>query len=214
MAPIPSFGRGRRALWRAAWPAARAATAVLPLTVERRGPPPRGAMVAVVNHFSFADPLMAGLVLRRPVRFLALDELWGQSRALDWTLAAFGAIPLPRERGVPLGALRSAVRHLRRGGAVGVFPEGRRVAEWGESPLRPGAAWLSLRTGAPVVPVALWGTGRVMPRESMRVRRSSVRAVVCAAISPAPYANLPCPASALTAAVRSVLDRELRRLAT
>lgn len=214
MAPIPSFGRGRRALWRGAWPAARAAAAVLPLTVERRDSPPRGAMVAVVNHFSFADPLMAGLALRRPVRFLALDELWGQSRALDWSLAAFGAIPLPRERGVPLGALRAAVRHLRAGGAVGVFPEGRRVAAWGESPFRPGAAWLSLRTGAPVVPVALWGTGRVMPRDEMRVRRSPVRAVVCDAISPVPYAEHPRPASALTGAVRSVLDRELRRLAT
>lgn len=171
-------------------------------------------MVAAVNHFSFADPLMAGLALRRPVRFLALDELWGQRRPLDWTLATFGAIPLPRERGVPLGALRAAVRHLRAGGAVGVFPEGRRVAEWGESPLRPGAAWLSLRTGAPVVPVALWGTGGVMPRDEMRVRRGPVRAVVCAAISPAPYAGRPRSAYALTAAVRSVLDEELRVLTT
>lgn len=169
-------------------------------------------MVAAVNHFSFLDPLMAGLALRRPVRFLALDELWGQNLLLDGTLAAFGAIPLPREKRVPWRALRTAVRHLRAGGAAGVFPEGRRTAEWGESPFRPGAAWLALRTGAPVVPVALWGTQNVMPL-SGRVRRGPVRAVVCQAVHPAPYLDHPQPRSVLTEAVRAAIGAELRRFA-
>lgn len=167
-------------------------------------------MVAAVNHFSFLDPLIAGLALRRPVRFLALDELWGQSRLLDGTLAAFGAIPLPREKRVPVRAMRAAIGHLRAGGAAGVFPEGRRTAAWGESPFRPGAAWLALRTGAPVVPVALWGTQNVMPL-SGRVRRGPVRAVVCPAVHPARFLDHPQPRSALTEAVRAAMEAEIRR---
>jgi 1-acyl-sn-glycerol-3-phosphate acyltransferase len=78
------------------------------------------------------------------------------SRGLGGFLLASGQIPLDRFR-VDVQAIRIAVKALRRGQAVGVFPEGTRGAGDMSSP-RAGAAYLALVTGAPVVPVSFLGT--------------------------------------------------------
>ena len=202
--------RGDRALWAVCRPPARAAAAWFPYSEERREPPPDGPWVAAVNHLSHLDPVMAGLALRRPVRFLALDELWGESPLLDAAFRMFGAIPLPREGRYPVGALREALRHLGSGGAVGVFPEGRRVRRWGEVPLGRGAAWLALRAGVPIVPVAVWGTQHAMPIDRLRLRRAPIRVTVAAAVRPEGFAERDDPVGAMTEALRAVLDREIR----
>ena len=156
---------------------------------------------------------MAGLALRRPVRFLALDELWGNAAVLDVVFRAFRAIPMPREGRYPVGALREALRHLSSGGVIGMFPEGRRVRCWGDVPLARGAAWLSLRAGVPIVPVAVWGTQHAMPIERLRLRRAPIRVVVGSAVDPEGFAGRDDPVGALTEAVREVLDREISRSA-
>ena len=205
--------RADRVLWAACRPPARAAAAWFPYSEEIQEPPPAGPWVAAVNHLSHLDPVFAGLALRRPVRFMALDELWGESLLLDAALRLFRAVPLPREGRRPVGALREALRHLGAGGAVGVFPEGRRVRRWGEVPLAGGAAWLALRAGVPIVPTAVWGTQRAMPIDRMRLRRAPIRVTVGAAVRPEDFAGRKDPAGAMTEAVREVLDREIRRSA-
>ena len=156
---------------------------------------------------------MVGLALRRPVRFLALDELWGHATILDLIFNLFGAIPFPREGRYPVRALKAALRHLESGGIVGVFPEGRRVRRWGDAPFNKVAAWLATRASVPVVPVAVWGTQHAMPLDTMRIRRAPIRVVVGCPIDPTGFADRPDPVGALTDAVRSVLDHELRLLA-
>ena len=91
---------------------------------ERRLPP--GPVVIAANHYSHLDPVIVGVGVRRPVRYLAVDELFGRSRFFDGLTRWLGAIPMPRAR-VPLGAMRTALAELRVGGSVGVFPEGVRV---------------------------------------------------------------------------------------
>lgn len=174
---------------------------------------PAGSCVVAVNHLSHLDPPFVGLALGRPVRFLALDELWGHSKVLDAVFRTFGVIPFPREGRYPVRALREALGHLETGGAVVVFPEGRRVRRWGDAPLSGVAAWLALRAGAPVVPVAVWGTQHAMPLDTMRIRRAPIRVVIGCPIDPAGFASRRDPAAALTEALRTVLDREIRPLA-
>ena len=118
-----------------------------PYRATRRGRVPSGPIVVAINHLSHVDPPIAGLAIRRPTRFLALDELWGNAWILDRLFRVFGAIPLPRTGRRPVAAIRAALRELERGGSVGVFPEGRRVQVWGDAELKRGAAWLSVRTG-------------------------------------------------------------------
>ena len=202
-----------RILWVLCWLPARLLAIWFPYSSVQRCATPVGAYVAVINHLSHLDPPVAGLAIRRPVRFLALDELWGNSAILDRILDAFEAIPFPREGRYPIGALKQAVRHLESGGIIGVFPEGRRVRTWGDAPVTRGAAWLAVKADVPLVPVAIWGTQHAMPFDTMRLRRAPVRVVVGCPIEPAQFAECADRVQALTRAVTEDLDREIRALA-
>jgi 1-acyl-sn-glycerol-3-phosphate acyltransferase len=136
--------------------------------------PARGPVVIAANHFSHLDVPIVGTNVGRYVRFLAVDELYGRSRVFDATLGFFGAIPLDRD-GYPIRALHTAIDYLQDGNVVGLFPEGRRVEEWGVDPPKRGAAWLAWMTGAPLVPVAIHGTEDSMSPETRRFHRTAVR---------------------------------------
>ena len=212
--PASRAGISRRVLWTLCWPVARVLATWFPYSTVRRCPVPVGPYVAVINHLSHLDPPMVGLALRHPVRFLALDELWGYAPVLDLIFKVFGAVPLPREGRYPVRALKVALGHLELGETVAVFPEGRRVRCWGDTPLGRGAAWLSIRAGVPVVPVAVWGTQHAMPPDTMRIRRAPIWVVVGCAIEPGGFADRQDPVGALTEAVHSVLDHEIRRMSS
>jgi len=181
--------------------------------IERRAPIPEGPLVVATNHLSHLDPPVVGLAVVKPIRFLALDELWGNASTLDAAFRMFKAIPLSRTR-YPLAAMRSALVHLEAGGRIGVFPEGRRAAAWGQSPPKRGAGWLSARTGAPLLPVAISGTDRAMPiDEGLAVHRVKIRVVVGRAIDPAHHMGGQDPVGSLTEAWRLQMDEELEYLA-
>ena len=128
------------------------------LSVTGRGNvPPEGPVVVAANHFSHLDPPLISSNLDRYARFLAVDDLYGESWAFDLALDFFKAIPLDRD-GYPVRAMREAIDHLSDGNIVGLFPEGRRVESWGEDRPRRGAAWLAWMTGAPLIPIAIHGT--------------------------------------------------------
>lgn len=137
---------------------------------------PEPPFVVASNHHSFLDALLVGAALGTKVRFLALVDLFGNYRWLDYALELFDAIPL--ERGVvPLGPMRAALDHLSDGGVVALFPEGTRRWEFDPGRLRPGAAWLAARLGVPLVPVAIVGTDRVLGVDN-RLQRGRVRVTV------------------------------------
>jgi 1-acyl-sn-glycerol-3-phosphate acyltransferase len=116
--------------------------------------PPHGPVVMVANHTGVLDgPLMA-IVSPRPVHVLTKREMY--DGRLGGFLMASGQIPVHREGPDP-AAVRSALRVLRDGGVVGVFPEGTRGAGEVES-VKPGAAYLAMATGASVVPLVFLGT--------------------------------------------------------
>jgi len=152
------------------------------LRIEREGELPPAPFVVAANHYSHFDPAVVGAVLGTPVRFLAVENLFGAGKVLKWLLASFGAIPTPRERH-PIGAVRTALATLEAGDAVGVFPEATRVSHWGTVPPRRGAAWLAKQSGVPLVPVAVLGTGKAFGLEN-RLRLAPVRVVIGPAIPP------------------------------
>jgi len=152
------------------------------LRIESHAPLPDPPFVVAANHYSHLDPPLIGASIRRTVRFLALDELAEANRFLAGALPLFGAIPVPRVR-LPIGALRTAIARLEAGEVVGVFPEGTRVARWGDRAPKRGAAWLACRTGTPLVPVAVVGTDRVFGVDNS-FRRAPVRVIVGRALAP------------------------------
>ena len=137
---------------------------------------PDAPFVVASNHLSFLDGPLIGTVLRRKIRFLALVDLFGNYRWLDFALAAVDVIPL--KRGViPLGPMRAALGHLARGGAVGLFPEGTRHPSFDPTRSRPGAAWLAIRAGVPLIPVAVTGTDKVLGVDN-RLHTGRIRVAV------------------------------------
>ena len=116
--------------------------------------PRTGPLVFAANHIGVVDGPLLAIFAPRPVHALTKIEMY--SGMLGRFLRLCGQVPLDRFRTDP-SAVRSSIRVLREGGAVGLFPEGARGA--GELELfHRGAAYLALVTGAKIVPVAMLGT--------------------------------------------------------
>jgi 1-acyl-sn-glycerol-3-phosphate acyltransferase len=118
--------------------------------------PATGPVLVVANHSTMLEgPILFAVLPRRPV-FLIKQEMF--RGPVGVALRGIGQIAV--RRGEPDRApLMTAVRVLRGGGLVGVFPEGTRGAGDVDS-AHNGAAWLARSAGAPVVPVACRGTLR------------------------------------------------------
>lgn len=116
--------------------------------------PARGPAVVAANHIGWLDGPLLGTSLPRPVHALTKVEMFtGRTGAF---LRQTGQIPLDRFHTDP-AAVKAALRVLRSGNVVGVFPEGNR----GDGELHRfhrGAAYLALATGAPVVPLVFFGS--------------------------------------------------------
>ncbi len=183
---------------RRAMPLANVISRVLwDLEVTGREHIPSGPVVFAGNHQSHVDPPILSVAAQMNVRYLAVDELLNRSVWFDRLILFWGAIPTPRGR-PPLGALRTAIAHLEAGGPVGLFPEGRRTTHWGEDPPKRGAAWLALRTGAPLVPVAIAGAERTLSHTETRFRRTPVRVWIEPPLDPHDYVDHVDPLGSMT----------------
>lgn len=130
--------------------------------------PEDGPVVLAVNHLSNIDPLFIGVACPRPVRFIAKKELFDEStfvkRILARTLRALGPVSVDRRPGQSSQeAMNNSLDVINGGEVFGIFPEGTRSPDGRLYKGQTGLAWLALSTGAPVVPVALTGTGRILP---------------------------------------------------
>lgn len=137
--------------------------------------PPSGGGLMVINHQSFLDPLLAGLPLTRPVSFLARDSLF-RVPFVGWVLRNTYVMPINREA-ASTASLREAIRRLKHGFLVGIFPEGTRTPDGQVGELKPGFLALIRRSKQPVYPVGISGAFEAMPRGSLIMRPRRVRLV-------------------------------------
>jgi 1-acyl-sn-glycerol-3-phosphate acyltransferase len=141
--------------------------------------PKRGAVILASNHLSFIDSVVIPLVAGRPVAFLAKSEYFAggspRQRLVGGVLGALGHVPVDRGKGrASLAALDVATSVLSEGGAFGIYPEGTRSLDGRLHRGHTGVAQLTLTTGAPVVPLAMIGTDRMMPKGVRIPRRVPV----------------------------------------
>lgn len=136
--------------------------------------PRTGPVLLAGNHSGFVDGPLVFLVAPRAASVLAKSEIFAGLGA-----TVFGWLGLiPVHRGLAdRDALRAGLAVLDRGGALAVFPEGTRGAG-SFAQISDGLAYLALRSGAPVVPVAVLGTAQAWPRGDRPPRlRAPVRVV-------------------------------------
>lgn len=123
---------------------------------------PRATYVVVSNHQSLADiPLISHL--RLDTKWLAKAELF-RVPLVGWMLRMAGDVPVARSnRRQAAGALLQCARYLRRGCSVVFFPEGTRSPDGALLPFSDAPFQLAAREGVPVLPLAVEGTGALLP---------------------------------------------------
>jgi len=129
--------------------------------------PVDGPVLIVANHASYLDPVVIGLAARRPVRFMAKEQLF-KIFGLGWIISRLYAFPVKRDV-FDRRAIHTALLALSEGGVVGIFPQGTRQKD-GVTEAFPGAAMIAYKSGATVVPAAISGTEKIMP-EGARLPR-------------------------------------------
>jgi 1-acyl-sn-glycerol-3-phosphate acyltransferase len=122
--------------------------------------PRDGGVMVITNHKANIDPVIAGMICDRPLRYMAKKELFGNA-ALRKLIVTLGAFPIDRGAG-DRAALTRSLEILAEGGVLLMFPEGHRRGDHAVHDFLPGVGMLALRSGAPVVPLAMEGTQHML----------------------------------------------------
>jgi 1-acyl-sn-glycerol-3-phosphate acyltransferase len=126
--------------------------------------PQAGPVLVVSNHASDFDPPLLANCVRRPVAFMAKEELF-QVPVLKQVITVYGAYPV--KRGSPdRSAIRSALTCLEKGWAVGIFITGTRTPDGRVTAPKLGAAMVAAKAKVPLLPVSLWGTQAIVQKGS------------------------------------------------
>lgn len=123
--------------------------------------PATGPAVIAVNHVSYWDPPVVGCSVKRMVHFMAKEELF-HIPLFKYIIRNLECFPVRRGQ-ADRNALRLALKYLKEGEVVGIFPEGTRSKSSEMLPFGEGTSLIALKGGAPIVPMALIGTRKAFP---------------------------------------------------
>lgn len=126
--------------------------------------PKQGPLVVASNHASDFDPPIVSCSLRRPVAFMAKEELF-KIPLLKQGIELYGAYPVKRGA-ADRSAIRSAINCLSEGWAVGLFLQGTRTTDARIPEPKLGAALIAAKAKVPILPVSLWGTEAIFVKGS------------------------------------------------
>ncbi len=126
--------------------------------------PQESPLVVVSNHASDFDPPIVSCCMRRPVAFMAKEELF-RIPVLKQAIKLYGAYPVKRGM-ADRSAIRSAIECLEEGWAVGVFLQGTRTPDARIPEPKLGAALIAAKANVPLLPVSLWGTEAIIHKGS------------------------------------------------
>ena len=183
--------------------------------------PRRGPLIVAGNHISYFDPLCQGYMVvkaKRQPRFFAKSELW-RNPFLRFILSHARQIPVQRGTGES-GPVEKAIDALGQGNVVMIYPESTITTNADLTPMqgKTGVARVALATGAPVVPIAVWGSHWVKPKRR-RARQKLGRLIVLKAGEPMRFdeallarADDPEVLRDVTDQVMAELDRLVREL--
>lgn len=119
--------------------------------------PKDGAFILASNHASHLDPPIVGSLIPHQVCFFARKTLWKKGFA-SWWLNIVGTIPVDRDGGSDVHAIKRVLQALKNDKVIILFPEGTRSQDGALQPARPGVGLLACRTQVPVVPARIFGS--------------------------------------------------------
>jgi 1-acyl-sn-glycerol-3-phosphate acyltransferase len=136
--------------------------------------PENGAFLVAGNHLSFLDPPLIGAQIPRQLCFFARKTLWKPGVAA-WWLDAVGTIPVDRDGGQDVSALKRVLRSLKDNKGLILFPEGTRSPDGRLQTPKSGVGFIVCKSQVPVVPARIFGSfeafgkGVKFPRFGTRV---------------------------------------------
>jgi len=139
-----------------------------------------GPCIIAANHCSNLDPPLVGIACRRAIHYLGKKSLFDVP-VLGPIFSQLNVISVD-QRNADRSALMGAIRIVKNGGAVLIFPEGRRSPDGRPQAAQPGIGMIAAKTGAPVVPVRISGSFAALPRGSFRPRCLPVTVCIAPAI--------------------------------
>ncbi|GHH52786.1 lysophospholipid acyltransferase family protein [Lentzea cavernae] len=130
--------------------------------------PKEGGAILASNHLAVSDSFFLPLMLSRRMTFPAKIEYFTgtgiKGKLQKWFFTGVGQVPIDRSSAsAAQGALDTGVRIVREGKLLGIYPEGTRSPDARLYKGKVGVAWIALESGAPVIPVAMFGTDKANP---------------------------------------------------
>ncbi len=144
--------------------------------------PKEGPLVVVSNHASYFDPPIVSSCVRRPVAYMAKEELFDVP-VLGPAIQLYGAYPVSRGA-ADRSAIRAALKSLEDGWAAGVFLQGTRTPDGTITEPKLGAALIAAKAKVPLLPVSLWGTEKILQKGSSIPRPVPITVRIGAVVDP------------------------------
>jgi 1-acyl-sn-glycerol-3-phosphate acyltransferase len=135
--------------------------------------PLRGGVILASNHVSYLDPIGLGVASTRPLYFLAKEELF-KGAFFNWFFAHLNSLPVKSGLG-GFKSLRRAIKELRSGRALAIFPEGRRVAGGQLGKPMKGIGFTAAKAGVCIVPTFIEGSEQALPRQAKFIRLRKIK---------------------------------------
>ena len=147
------------------------------MTIEGRDNLPTDRpFILAPTHRSIVDTPISSCVHRKRMRFMGADKWWS-NRHFGKLLTALGGFPVTRGT-ADREALKRCIAVIEGGEPLVLFPEGERKSGAVVQPLFEGAAYIAMKTGAPIVPVGIGGSEKVMPKGAKFIFPRKVHVVV------------------------------------
>lgn len=139
-----------------------------PKVTGRKNLPKTGAAILASNHLSFSDSIFLPLAVPRRITFLAKSEYFTGRGIKGYLIRKFfegaGQVPIDRSGGrASEAAVNTAIKILKSGNLLGIYPEGTRSPDGKLYRGRTGLARIAIEAGVPVIPVAMIGTFDIQP---------------------------------------------------
>jgi 1-acyl-sn-glycerol-3-phosphate acyltransferase len=131
--------------------------------------PKRGAVILACNHVSFIDPPLVGITACREVYFLAKAGLFNLSKFFTWLITTYNALNVFTTEG-----MKKAIRLLKGGNVVVIFPEGTRSKKGLLLPFNPGIGYLSITLNVPVTPVRIINNNKKFISLMLRINKLKI----------------------------------------
>lgn len=127
--------------------------------------PAEGPCIIVANHTSFLDPLLICTVVPRIIHYITFAYFYYHP-LLHWYLKRVYCVPIKQD-GKDISALKQALRLLKKGELLGIFPEGKRSVTGSLMKGLPGTSLIALKARVPILPVGIQGAYEAFPKGSI-----------------------------------------------